>query len=40
MNAPAIDFPSLVLTDKANKAAYVYSAATHRELEACPLHTY
>jgi hypothetical protein len=40
MNAPAIDFPSLVLTDKANKAAYVYCAATHRELEACPLHTY
>lgn len=40
MNAPAIEFPVLVLTNKERRHFYAYCAASRRELEACPLHTY
>jgi hypothetical protein len=40
MNAPAIEFPVLVLTDKARRHSYAYCAASERELKACSLHTY
>lgn len=40
MNAPAIEFPTLVLTSKEHRHLYAYCAASQRELEACPLHTY
>jgi hypothetical protein len=39
-NVAAIEFPALVLTDRAKKFACAYSAEDRRELEACPLHTY
>lgn len=40
MTASAIEFPVLVLTNKASRHFYAYSAANQRELQACSLHTY
>ena len=40
MNAPAIEFPALVFTDKTRKFSCAYSAANPKELQVCPVHTY